>query len=110
MHEHPISGALALRALRDSGGAAIAATDDEVREAMRLLSQLAGIFAEPAGAIALAGAIKLRRAGRVAPDETVLCLVSGGGLNDIASAQPGGRLAGPLTPDAIAALDPATLI
>jgi len=110
MHENPISGSLALRAIRDSGGAAIAASDDEVREAMRLLAQQAGILAEPAGAIAFAGAIKLRRSGRIAAGERVLCLVSGSGLNYLTATETGGRVTGPLTLDAIGALDPAALV
>jgi threonine synthase len=110
MHENPISGALALRAIRDSGGAAIAASDDEVREAMRLMAQKAGVLPEPAGAIALAGAIKLRRGGRIATDECVTCLVSGSGLNHLAASEVSGRITGPLTLDAVDALDPATIL
>jgi threonine synthase len=110
MHENPISGALALRAIRDSGGAAMSATDDEVREAMQLLARESGVLAEPAGAIAFAGAIKLQRSGRIGTHDKVLCLVSGGGLNDLGAVQAGGRLVGPLTLDAIAALDPATIV
>jgi threonine synthase len=110
MHENPISGALALRAIRDSGGAAMAASDDEVREAMRLLAREAGVLAEPAGAIAFAGAIKLQRSGRIGANEKVLCLVSGGGLNDLNAVQAGGRVTGPLTLDEIGALDPATIV
>jgi threonine synthase len=110
MHEHPISGALALRAIRDSGGAAIAASDDEVREAMRLLGRSAGILAEPAGAIALAGAIKQQRAGQISADDNVVCLVSGSGLNYLDAVEAGGRTTGPLALDDIQALDPASLL
>jgi threonine synthase len=110
MHEHPISGALALRAIRDSGGAAIVASDDEVREAMRLLGQSAGILAEPAGAIALAGAIKQQRAGQISVDDNVVCLVSGSGLNYLNAVEAGGRMTGPLALDDIQALDPASLL
>jgi threonine synthase len=110
MHEHPISGALALRAIRDSGGAAIAASDDEVREAMRLMGREAGILAEPAGAIALAGAITHQRAGRIGVRERVLCLVSGSGLNYLDAIEAGGPMTGPLPLDAIEALNPAALV
>ena len=110
MHEHPISGALALRAIRDSGGAAIAASDDEVREAMRLMAQSAGILAEPAGAIALAGAIKQQRAGQISANDQVVCLVSGSGLNYLNAVEAGGRITGPLALDDVQALDPASLL
>ena len=110
MHENPISGALALRAIRDSGGVAIAASDDEVREAMRLMAQKAGIFPEPAGAIAFAGAIKQMRSGQIGANDRVLCLVSGSGLNDVNASTPAGRVTGPLSLDEIGTLDPASLI
>jgi threonine synthase len=110
MHENPISGALALKAIRDSGGAAISATDDEVREAMRLMMREAGIFPEPAGAIAFAGALKLNRAGHIGARDAVVCLVSGSGLNYLTAAEAGGRVTGPLALDEILALDPSTII
>ena len=76
-----VSGPLILEVLRATGGLAASVSDDEVREAMRLLAQHGGILAEPAGAISLAGTIKLARAGLIAKDERVACLVSGAATN-----------------------------
>ena len=76
-----VSGPLILDVLRETGGLATSVTDDEVREAMRLLAQHSGFLAEPAGAISLAGTLKLARSGRIAKDERVACLVSGAGAN-----------------------------
>jgi threonine synthase len=76
-----VSGPLILDVLRETGGLATSVSDDEVRETMRLLAQRGGILAEPAGAISLAGTIKLARAGLIAKDERVACLVSGAGAN-----------------------------
>jgi threonine synthase len=64
-----------------TGGCAISVSDDEVREAMRLLARHSGFLAEPAGAISLAGTIKLARSHAIAKDERVVCLVSGSGAN-----------------------------
>jgi len=109
MHEKPFAGELALRIFRETGGIATAATDDEVRAAMGLLGQ-GGIFAEPAGAIALAGVMRLRREGRLEPNLRVACLVSGNGLNYIEAAPQGGRLTEPLRLDAIHAMAPEALV
>jgi threonine synthase len=76
-----VSGPLILDVLRETGGLATSVSDDEVREAMRLLAQHSGFLAEPAGAISLAGTIKLARSGLIAKDERVACLVSGAGAN-----------------------------
>ena len=63
-----------------------------------------------AGAIALAGALKMRRNGQIGANDSVLCLVSGGGLNYLNATATGGRVTGPLTLDEIGALDPATIL
>jgi threonine synthase len=76
-----VSGPYILEVLRKSGGLATAVSDDEVREAMRLLAQHCGVLAEPAGAISLAGALKLARTGAIGRDERVVALVSGAGAN-----------------------------
>ncbi|MGI3171608.1 threonine synthase [Pseudooceanicola sp. C21-150M6] len=81
MHEKPLSAGLALAAVRESGGMAIKVSDDEVRCAMSSLALHGGLFAEPAGAISLAGAMKLLRDGRISGSERIVCLVSGSGLN-----------------------------
>ena len=99
MHECPISGRLALNAIRESGGAAIAVTDDQVRAAMCALARQAGIFAEPAGAIALAGAKLWADQGKLRPSERIACLVSGSGMNQLDAMPLSGRIIGPLPPE-----------
>jgi threonine synthase len=109
MHEKPLAGELALRVIQETGGMALAVTDDGVRSAMGLLGR-AGIFAEPAGAISLAGAMHLRQEGRLEGDLRVVCLVSGNGLNYIEAAQQGGKLTGPMSLEAIHAMTPEGLL
>jgi len=41
-----------------------------------------GIFSEPAGAVALAGAADAVKRGEISPDEPVVCLVTGSGFKD----------------------------
>ncbi len=53
------SGDRILRLLREHDGTAIAVPDTETVAAQRDLARMEGVFAEPAGAIALAGLIRL---------------------------------------------------
>ena len=46
-----------------------------------------GIFCEPAGAVALAGALNAIRNGELAPEMSVVCIVSGSGFKDAASVE-----------------------
>jgi threonine synthase len=78
---NPVSlGWRALAALRESGGTAVALTDEEILEAQALTGSLAGIFAEPAAATAVAAAKTLRASGVIGQDQTVVCNLTGHGL------------------------------
>ncbi|MGE3615569.1 MAG: pyridoxal-phosphate dependent enzyme, partial [Gemmatimonadales bacterium] len=75
----PADGLRAVRAIGDSGGWAAAVADDDLLEAIRILAEHSGVFAETAGGVTLAGAFDLARAGRLGPaDEVVLCLTAHG--------------------------------
>ncbi len=71
---------LILRALRESGGAAVAVGDDEIRAAMGELGRAEGIFAAPEAAATLAALSKLSRTGFIRPDERVVLFLTGSGL------------------------------
>jgi threonine synthase len=78
---------------RDESGGVIEAIDDEgILSAYRLLARTEGVFAEPASAISVAGAIRLAETGRLARGDVVVCTLTGHGLKDpdnaIASADP----------------------
>jgi threonine synthase len=76
----------ALRAVRESGGAFIRVSDDEIVSAIPALARGCGVFAEPAAAAAYAGLVKAVDGGLVSPDERVVVLATGSGLKDIATA------------------------
>ena len=76
----------ALRAVRDSKGKMLSVTDDEILNAMRILARQTGVFAEPAGATAFAGLLKLAQQEHIAADERVVVMVTGNGLKDIDTA------------------------
>jgi threonine synthase len=75
----PIDGLGALRAVRETGGQAVSVSDDEVIEVRDFLAGN-GIFVEPSGAVAYAGA---RRVSGVLEGKTVVCMATGHGLKDM---------------------------
>jgi threonine synthase len=77
---------LILRALRKSGGTAIAVTDDEMRAAVLEMGRTEGIHAAPEGGATLAALRRLIEAGKVALDETVVLFNTGTGLKYPAAA------------------------
>lgn len=76
----------ALRAVRDSHGAWIAVTDEEILDAMRLLGRTEGVFGEPAGVTATAGLRAAVQRGIIRADETVTVISTGSGLKDVKNA------------------------
>ena len=76
-----------LAAVRETDGAYIKVTDDEILAAIPVLARGCGVFAEPAGAAAYAGLVKAVEQGLVHPDERIVVLSTGNGLKDIASAR-----------------------
>jgi len=70
---------LILRALCESGGTAVAVSDQGIMEAARLIGRTQGIFACPEGAATLAAFQRLRRQGWIGDDETVVLLNTGSG-------------------------------
>ncbi len=75
-----------LRAVRESGGGGVTVSDDAIVEAIAQLARHAGVFAEPAGAAALAGLVAAIDEGLVTRDERTVLLVTGTGLKDIPAA------------------------
>ncbi len=76
-----------LAAVRETDGAYIKVTDDEILAAIPVLARGSGVFAEPAGAAAYAGLVKAVEQGLVHPDERIVILSTGSGLKDIAAAR-----------------------
>lgn len=77
---NPASGRRTLQAIRSSHGTALAVADAEILEAQSLLGTLAGIFAEPAAAVSLAVARRLRQQGVIKKEDLVVCTITGHGL------------------------------
>jgi threonine synthase len=77
---NPADGYYALKTIADSGGTAIAASDEEIVAGIRLLAETEGIFAETAGGVVIAGLKKLAEAGHFARDKSVVAYITGNGL------------------------------
>jgi threonine synthase len=76
----PADGYFALRLIRDSGGWADDASDDEIVDGIRLLAETEGIFTETAGGVTVAVTKKLVEQGRILPDDVTVVAITGNGL------------------------------
>ncbi len=76
----------AVRTVRASGGTYIEVSDQAILAAMRDTGRLAGVFAEPAAATAVAGVRCAVRHGIIAPEASVLAVITGNGLKDVDAA------------------------
>ena len=82
----PRDGTRAVRAVRETDGAYITVSDDEVLAAMRELAREEGVFAEPAAAASYVGLVRAVRDNLVDRDERIVVVITGNGLKDVSSA------------------------
>lgn len=76
---NPADGFQVIASLKRTGGSGVAASDDEILDAIELLAHTEGIFTEPAGGTTLAGTKKLIERGVIKPDESVVVVITGNG-------------------------------
>ncbi|MCI0399417.1 MAG: threonine synthase [Chloroflexi bacterium] len=88
----------AMAAIRETGGAFVRVTDEEILAAIPALARGCGVFAEPAGAAAYAGLLQAVAQGQVGPEARVALLVTGNGLKDVAAARQAARQAMTIRP------------
>lgn len=82
----PRDGVMALRAVRETGGVFVEATDEEMLDAIGVLAREAALFVEPACAAAYVGLVKAREAGAIGANDEVALQLTGSGLKDVKSA------------------------
>ena len=82
----PRDGVRALRAARETGGAYLTVSDDEILAAMLDLARGQAVFAEPAAATAWAGLVKAAHENMAAADERIVVVITGSGLKDVRAA------------------------
>lgn len=74
-----------IAACRRSGGNGHLVRDADVYRLQARLAREEGFFSEPAGTVALAGALQAVAAGEIDPNAPIVCLVTGSGFKDGAS-------------------------
>ncbi len=79
----PFAHRLILQVIYQSGGTAVAVSDEEMLQAQRELGALEGIFAAPEGAATLAALRRLLQQGWIVPQERILLLNTGSGVKYI---------------------------
>ncbi len=88
---NPASWDKAIAARDESGGRIEAVTDDAILAAYRALAAEEGVFCEPSSAASVAGVIRLAPGGDgsgvIEPDALVVCVLTGTGLKDPATAE-----------------------
>jgi len=77
----PLGDFLILSMLRQTKGAALTVTDEEMLDAGKELASLEGIFAAPEGAATVSATRKLAASGWIKPEETVVLFNTGTGTN-----------------------------
>lgn len=82
----PRNAEKALMAIRESNGLVVNVTDEEIMAAQKLLGRTCGVFGEPAGVTGTAGVKKLCEQGAIGAKDTVVSVVTGNGLKDVANA------------------------
>ncbi|HEV7732559.1 MAG TPA: threonine synthase [Candidatus Binatia bacterium] len=89
---NPASWDGAIGARDESGGAIEAVEDEDILAAYRLLARTEGVFAEPASAISVAGALRMGARGQLRPGDVLVLTLTGHGLKDpdtaIANSEP----------------------
>ena len=76
---YPPSGNQVLRKLKENGGTAVKVSDEEIIDAQAMMAR-EGIFGQPAAAVPLAAVKKLLANGYLKSTDSVVCIVTGGGL------------------------------
>jgi threonine synthase len=81
----PADGFYALKVMKETNAHAEDVTDDEIREATRLLAETEGIFAETAGGVTVGVTKKLIASGKIPRDSSAVICVTGNGLKTLES-------------------------
>jgi len=96
--EAPRNARLCLKRVRESQGAGVIVSDDEIITAIGRLASLTGVFAEPAAAATLAGLETALEERLVDRSERTVLLITGTGLKDVPAAARGITMPDRVTP------------
>ncbi|MCB9411801.1 MAG: threonine synthase [Actinobacteria bacterium] len=102
---NPADGPYALDAVRRSGGAVAAVSDEEIVSGIRLLARTEGVFAETAGGVVVATLARLLESGQLDPEAETVILNTGDGLKTLDAVLPYGQPTAVISPDADAVVE-----
>ena len=77
---NPADGYYAVKVTKDTGGYGADSSDQEIVDAIKLLAETEGVFAETAGGVTISAAKKLIESGRIPKNETLVICITGNGL------------------------------
>ena len=83
---NPASWKQAEAARDESKGLIDSVTDEEILKAYKLIHDMEGLNCEPASAASVAGLLKASAEGKIIPESTVVCILTGNGLKDPSTA------------------------
>lgn len=84
---NPADGYYALKTMQDTNGGADMASDEEIVDAVKLLAETEGVFAETAGGVTVACLKRMVESGHIRRDEETVAFITGGGLKTIEAVQ-----------------------
>jgi threonine synthase len=79
----PADGFYALKVIKETAAAAEDVTDDEIRDAIKMLAECEGIFTETAGGVTVGVAKKLIASGRIPSNDSAVLCITGNGLKTL---------------------------
>jgi len=79
---------LILRALRESHGAAIAVSEVEIIEGVKLIARTEGLFVSPEGGACVTAALKLKASGHLSAEDSVVIFNTGTGFKYVDNMKP----------------------
>jgi len=77
------AGTAALRAIRETKGFTISVSEERIINTFKLLPREEGIFAEPTGALSVAGLILAYEKGLISEGKKIVCINSASGFKDL---------------------------
>ena len=79
----PPDGVYAAQTIKETGGWAVAASDAEIVDGIRLLAEDVGVFTETAGGVTVAVALTLAQQGHLGSHDEVGLCITGNGLKTV---------------------------
>jgi threonine synthase len=80
---NPADGYYALKVMQESNGGAVAVSDEEIVQGMKMLAETEGVFAETAGGVTMASLRKGIADGLIDAEASTVIFITGGGLKTI---------------------------